>query len=155
MERETLVPSQSAIGEIKMAGSSRKKASLARPGHPVLVLTLGTGERCFPVKVQLVKLKMASTVRFAESPGSVRTQPRKSVRFPSQSVIGEINLGLLSFTVQLELQLCWHETAGEQNHDLRARKCSRHFELALPTRNRINVSVCRITAKSAHSQMQK
>ena len=57
---ETLVPSQSVIGEIKLAGTVGTKALL--------------------------------TAWPAELPGRFQTRQRKSVRFPSQSVIGEINL---------------------------------------------------------------
>jgi hypothetical protein len=56
--RETLVPSQSAIGEIKMAGSSRRKASpTARPGHPVLILPLGTERVLFPSQSAIGEIK--------------------------------------------------------------------------------------------------
>src|SRR5271157_4856122 len=99
---EPMVLSQSVIGEKYLAtelqwtlGNGLGDYGVGRE-EPIVPSQSVIGEKYLASTVQSKSLPPAWP---AESAGSVRTQQRKSVRFPSQSAIGEINRSPQSFRV--------------------------------------------------------
>ena len=106
---ETLVPSQSVIGEIKMACILRTETLPDSPTRGLRVTcqlsTPGT-EAAVPVKVQIGGKKFGV--------GCVKKSAvEKGCALASQTVIGEIKLRFLSFSICARRHLSWHATAGK------------------------------------------